>query len=250
MNNPVRLLLAMIMVALPLVAAAQWNKKPYTDWSEKESLRVLEDSPWSQKQTFTDTSKNASVTTSRGAAQSTIADVINVTFTIHLFSAKPVRQGISRVMELQRKGEMPDALSKQLKAFAQADFPDYVIVTVTCDGSASNLLQQAQSLLQKLKTVDLKNSTYLLTRDGQRLFLGEYQAPRNDGFGARFVFPRVVSGKPLLAPDSGELLFHAELGGGSKLNSVIPNSDLASNGFTLNTRFKVKDLMFDGKLEY
>ena len=269
MKNSIRLLLAVMLAALPLIAAAQWNKKPYTDWSEKEALRLLTDSPWSQKQTFTDTSKNASVTTSRGAAQSTIADVINVTFTMRLFSARPVRQAIYRVMELQRKGEMPEAMTKQLQAFAQADFPDYVIVTVTCDGNASNLLQQAQSLLQKLKTVDLKNNTYLLTRDGQRIFLGEYQSPRNDGFGARFVFPRVVGGKPLLAPDSGELLFHAELGNGSKLNSTISNSDtlagntrpnpklntdmtseVAANGFTLNTRFKVKELMFDGKLEY
>ncbi|HJQ25657.1 MAG TPA: hypothetical protein VKA60_17175 [Blastocatellia bacterium] len=269
MNNPVRLLLAMLLVALPLAAAAQWNKKPYTEWSEKESMRVLEDSPWSQKQTFTDTSKNASVTTSRGAAQSTIADVVNVTFTMRLFSAKPVRQAISRVMELQRKGEMPDALEKQLKAFAAADFPDYVIVTVTCNGSASNLLQQAQALLQKLKTLDLKNNTYLQTSGGERVFLSEYQAPRNDGFGARFIFPRVVGGKPVLASDSNELLFHAELGNGSTLNGTVPNSDVltgntrpnpnlntdvrsevAKNGFTLNTRFKVKDMMFDGKLEY
>src|ERR1051325_11940622 len=110
MNNPLRLLLAMLLIALPI--AAQWNKKPYTEWSEKESLRLLTDSPWSQKQTFTDTSKNASVTTSRGAAQSTIADVINVTFTMRLFSARPVRQAIYRVMELQRKGEMPEAMKR------------------------------------------------------------------------------------------------------------------------------------------
>jgi len=267
MNNPLRLLLAMLLVALPI--AAQWNKKPYTEWSEKESMRVLEDSPWSQKQTFTDTSKNASVTTSRGAAQSTVADVINVTFTMRLFSAKPVRQAISRVIELQRKGEMPDALEKQLKALSAADFPDYVIVTVTCTGSASNLLQQGQALLQKLKTLDLKNNTYLQASGGERIFLSEYQAPRNDGFGARFIFPRVVGGKTVLASDSGELLFHAELGNGSSLNGTIANSDVlsgntrpnpnlnsdvrnevAKNGFTLNTRFKVKDMMFDGKLEY
>lgn len=267
MNLSARPLVAILLVALPLAASAQWNKKPYADWSEKEALRLLDDSPWSQKQTFSDTSKATSTTTSRspappsqpgtlatpngrGTAQTTVADVVHVTFHMRLFSARPVRQAISRLMALQRKEEMPEAMARQLKAFAQADFPDYVIVTVTCDGGASNLLQSAQSLLQKLKTPDLKNNTYLLTKDGRRVFIGEYQPPRNDGFGARFVFPRVADGQPLLTADSGELLFHAELGGGSSLNSTIPNSDLAANGFTLSTRFKVKDLMFDGKLEY
>jgi hypothetical protein len=153
-------------------------------------------------------------------------------------------------MTLQRKDEMPEAMAQRLKALAEADFPDYVIVTVTCDGNASNLLQSAQALLQKLKTTDLKNSVYLLTQDGRRVFISEYQAPRNDGFGARFIFPRLVEGKPLLTSDGGEMVFHADLGGGSRLNSTIPNSDVAANGFTLSTRFKVKDLAFGGKLEY
>lgn len=250
MTNSIRLLSAILLVALPLAAAAQWNKKPYTDWTEKESLRLLDESPWSQKQTFSDTSRMASTTTSRGGTQTAIADVVHVTFHTRLFSARPVRQAISRLMTLQRKGEMPEAMARQLKALAEADFPDYVIVTVTCDGSTSNLLQSAQALLQKLKTTDLKNNVYLLTQDGRRVFISEYQAPRNDGFGARFVFPRLVEGKPLLSSDGGEMVFHADLGGGSRLNSTIPNSDVAANGFTVSTRFKVKDLAFGGKLEY
>jgi hypothetical protein len=240
-----------ILLACPLAILAQWDKKPYTEWSEKDTRKLLDESPWSQKQTFTDTSKNTSTTTSRGSSQTTIADLINVTFRMRFFTAKPVRQAISRSMELQQKSELPEALATRLKALATADFPDFVIVTVTCESDrASNMLQQAQALLQQLKTADLKNSTYLLTKDGRRVFLQEYQSPRNDGFGARFVFPRVVDGKPLLTPDSGEVLFHAELKGGSMLNSTIANSDVANNGFTLSMRYKVKDMMFGGKLEY
>jgi len=254
MKLPNRTLLSSVvamLLACPLGILAQWDKKPYSEWSEKDSLKLLDNSPWSQKQTFTDTSKNASTTTSRGAPQTTIADVINVNFYIRFFTAKPVRQAISRSMELQRKGELPDALAAQLKALATADFPDFVIVTVTCDSDrASNLMQQARALLQRLTTVELKNNTYLLTKGGQRVFLQEYQSPRNDGFGARFVFPRLIDGHPLITPESGEVLFHAELGGNSGLNSTIANSDVARNGFTLNMRYKVKDMMFGGKLEY
>jgi hypothetical protein len=63
-----------------------------------------------------------------------------------------------------------------------------------------------------------------------------------------------------VTPESGEVLFHAELSGGSSLNSTvanssIPNRDASSRvaqsyGFTLNTRHKVKDMTFDGRLEY
>jgi hypothetical protein len=122
------------------------------------------------------------------------------------------------------------------------------------------MLQQANSLLSKLQTADFKNNTYLLTNDGHRVFIQEYQPPRNDGLGARFVFPRHVDGKPVITPESGEVLFHSEVGGGAGVNATIPNSDIPSRdpsgrvardyGFTLSTRYKVKDMMFDGKLEY
>ncbi len=240
-----------LFLVFPLATLGQWNKKPYTEWSEKEAKKVLDDSPWSQDQNFTDTSRNASTTTSRGGTQSAIADVINVTFHMRFFTAKPVRQAISRSMELQHKGELPEPLAARLKALATADFPDYIIITVTCESDkASNLLQDAKSLLQKLNTGAIKNSTYLVAKGGERVFLQEYQPPQNDGLGARFVFPRLVNGKPFITPESGEILFHAELGGGSQLNSTLSNSDVARNGFLLNTRFKVKDMMYDGKLEY
>ena len=226
---------------------AQWSKKPYTEWSEKEALKLLDDSPWSQKQPFTDTSKNFSV--SRG--QTTVADVITVNFHIRFFTAKPVRQAISRYMETQQKGKLSDQMAARLKALATADFPDYIIVTVTCDSDrASNMLQQATDLLHRLTSSELKNNTYLMANNGQRVFLNEFQPPRNDGLGARFVFPRLVDGKPFITPESGEILFHSNFGGGHPLDSTVPNSDIMRNGFTLNTRYKVKDMMFEGKLEY
>ncbi|MGA9772870.1 MAG: hypothetical protein WBV94_27820 [Blastocatellia bacterium] len=240
-----------LFLAFPLATLGQYNKKPYTEWSQKDTKKMLEDSPWSQDQNFTDTSKNASTTTSRGGTQTAIADVINVKFHIRFFTAKPVRQAISRSMELQYKGEMPEPMAAKLKALATADFPDYVIITVSCESDrASNMLQEARTLLQKLNTGGIKNSTYLVAKGGERVFLQEYQPPQNDGLGARFIFPRLIDGKPFITPESGEILFHAELGGGSQLNSTLANSDVARNGFTLNTRYKVKEMMFDGKLEY
>ncbi|HYV06286.1 MAG TPA: hypothetical protein VFB82_16940 [Blastocatellia bacterium] len=47
------------------------------------------------------------------------------------------------------------------------------------------------------------------------------------------------------------MVFHAEMGGGSELNSVIITKDAEHGfGFTLHTRYKVKEMAFGGKLEY
>lgn len=254
-----------LLMAHPLVISAQWNKKPYTEWSEKETMKLLSDSPWCQTHTFSDTSKQASTQTSASGSVTAIAEVVIVNFRVRFLSAKMTRQAIVRAMELQQKGKLPEQLAARLRAFAAADFPDYIVVTVTAESDRpSNMLQQATSLLYKLTTNELKNNTYLAVPGGKRLFLQEYQPPAKDGLGARFIFPRRVDGEPFISEKSGEILFHADLSGGSRLdanisNSAIPNREHQSStanqiassfGFTLSTRYKVKDMMFDGKLEY
>ena len=229
-----RALLLLIVCACP--SPAQWDKKPYTEWSEKEAERLLEKSAWAHTQVFTDTSNKfakgpgPSVTSS----QTRVSSLNQVSFHIRFLSAKPVRQALSRIMELRQKGSMSDQFATQLKAFVNQDFADYVIVTVTADGTESRgRLQEAKELLNSLTTADLKEKTFLIVKD-QQIPLEEYQAPSKDGLGARFIFPRIVDGKPIITPDSDEVTF------------VSPLTDT----FNLNMRYKVKDMMFQGKVEY
>jgi hypothetical protein len=254
---------AVLLFICCLTASAQWNKKPYTEWTEKESLKVLNDSPWGQTQTFSDTSQmTGNQRLDSGASR--IAEDFEVNFRIRFMSARPVREASARTIELQQKGELNQQLAAQLKSFATAEapFPDYIVITVTCDAKkVNNHLQQANELLYKLTTSDLKNNTYLLVKGGERIFLKEYQQPRKDGFGARFIFPRFVGGKPLITAEGGEILFHAELGGGPPAGSAeslrrTPTGPTRTSGltpfdgFTLNMRYKTKDMMYAGKLEY
>jgi hypothetical protein len=163
-----------------------------------------------------------------------VAEVLNVNLRIRFFSAKPVRQALSQVLELKNKDKITAQLAAQLKAFAAADFPDYVVVTVLSESDkASRLLQQIQASFYKITTNELINNTYLLA-GGKRVFIKEYQPPGKDGFGARYIFPRIVDGKPFITPETGDALFHSE----------------ALGMVTLNMRYKVKEMMFDGKLEY
>ena len=116
-------------------------------------------------------------------------------------------------------------------------------------------------MLAKLTTGDLQNNTYLLADNGQRIYLKEYQSPRNDGLGARFIFPRLVDGKPFITAETESLLFHSEFGetaaplapgsNPTQQTGPSPSSNIRPfSNFVLNMRYKVKDMMFGGKLEY
>jgi hypothetical protein len=254
---------AMVLLAAAQMAVAQWDKRPSSEWSEREAQKLLNDSPWAQTQTFSDLSQMTG-NNALNSGQSRVAQDIHVNFRVRFLSAKPVRQAVARDMELKQKGKLDPQLAAQLNAFAAADFPDFIVITVVCDAPQRNVqLQEAQALLQTRTTADLKNNTYLELKSGTRLFLQEYQPPRNDGLGARFVFPRLVNNEPFLNANSGEVRFYSELspaGGagpttrsGAAINPAGGNPAGSTTGgihYKLNLRFKITDMNYLGKLEY
>lgn len=230
-----------LLLGFPLSLPAQWNNKPYTKWSEEEARKLLNDSPWGQTQAYTDTSMEFSTgpkattgISGNNSRQSVDYSDRRIAFRIRFLSAKPIRQALSRLMELKQKDKIGSQLAAQLKAFATAEIPDYIIVALDCDSKEVRTeLQEARALLDNRKTADLKNRTFLSVR-GDRVFLVEYQPPKKDGFGAKFIFPRMVDGKPFITPESGEVQFYSEF----------------ADNLTFNMRYKVKDMIFQGKLEY
>ena len=240
----IRVILSMIasalLLSLTLSAAAQWEKKPPAEWSEKDAKKILNDSGWGRTQAFSSpvTLFRGPQTGSQGITNGQSANTANAThvnFRVRFFSAKPIRAAHSRQYELKQKGRVSEELAAQLKNLVSAEFPEYIIVTVSCDADEPGAnVQQAMSLLHSRGTADLKNNTFLETKGGQRIFLEEFQTPKPDGFGARFIFKRNVDGKPFITPESEEIRFYAEL----------------DPGYRLDRRFKTKDMMYDGKLEY
>lgn len=241
MKSVCRLLLVTafaLMLANPLTISGQWSKKPYTDWNEKDATKLLNDSPWGQTHTFTDMSKSFSTGPGRnpsaGSSASADASVRNVHIRVRFLSARPVREAVARMIELNQKGKLPEQVTAQLKAFVAMGFNDLVAITLDCESAESKQeLQQVQALLNNRTTADLKNNTYLQS-GVQKIFLDEYQSPKSDGLGARLVFPRLVDGKPWLTTESVEIHFHTEL----------------SATYKVDTRYKVKDMIYQGKLEY
>src|SRR5262245_45352806 len=236
MNSVCRVFAIVCALALiPIASPAQWNKKPYTEWSDKEAMKVLNESPWGQTHTFTDMSKAFSTGPARNtSAPQPESSVRKVNFRIRCLSAKPIREAFARAITLNRKGQLPEQLATQLSNFVAAGFRDYIVVTVDCDSSeAREEISQTRSLLDNRTTADLKNVTYLQA-GGKRVFLQEYQSPKADGLGARFLFPRLVDGEPWISEKTDDIHFVSEF----------------SSNYKLDMRYKVKDMMYQGKLEY
>jgi hypothetical protein len=220
---------------------AQKKMKPWNEWSEKDALKMLNDSAWGQTQTETNTSEMMFTPTTRTGggnssdrnAQGATNQAMNVNYRIRFLSAKPIRQAFARSIILQQKSPNAD-LEERLKAFAEQKTQEWIVLAVDIDASDRRFLGPVQQLLSTANTGVLQNNTYLEIKDGKRVFLKEYRAPINDGMGAKYIFPRLVDGQPFVTPESGYLRFYSEL-----------NKDIK-----LNMRFKVQDMMYDGQLEY
>ena len=236
----------LLSVTLVSVSFAQKEKKPWTEWSQKEAEKMLNDSPWSQVQKDTDTAEmffqpTADPRTAGARApnsnsrleQGATNQATNLNYSVRFFSARPVRQAFMRMIQLQQKNLEPEVLAR-MKNFAEVPASDSIIITVTIEGTDKRSLGTVMQVVESAATGTLKNSSYLERNDGKRVFLQEYVPPGRDGFGARFIFPRVVDEQPFLSSQFTDVRFVAEFGKTLKLNR----------------RFKLADMMLDVKLEY
>jgi hypothetical protein len=236
---------------LTSTAGAQKKMKPWTQWSEKDAKKILENSPWAQTQVQTDTSqmfyRDLQGTLTPGAPASESPDMLNqavsVNYHIRFLSAKPVRQAFARVVELEQKNADPRLL-KGLRDFVDRKFDQWIVVAVTFDSKDQRYSMPAMQLFNSAVLSTLKNNTYLELKNGKRLFIEDYKAPINDGLGAKFIFPRMVDGQPFITAESGEVRFYSEL--------PVPGdqSGSSSKSLILTMRFKVADFMYEGALEY
>lgn len=256
-----RLTIAALLTALLATSIiADKQIRPWSEWSQRDAQKILDDSPWGRTQTETDTSEMFfQPTTSNGpnaasrAKQGATNTEVHVNFHIRFFTAKPIRQALVRLLELNNSALPSDAIGR-LNDFANIHSTDLIIVTVAFDSTDQRYSGPVMQAFGSSTTEVLKNNTYLERRDGKRVFLTEYLSPGKDGFGARFIFPRQVDGKPFLDVESGEVHFYsafsaaAESGTAKKPQSQANVPDATT--IKLDRRFKVADMIYDGQLEY
>ena len=208
----VGLLLLLFAVVTSHTVTGQKQAKSWKEWSKKDAEKILNDSPWGQVQVDTDLSEmffqpTTDSRTSGGRApnagsrleQGATNQETNMKYGIRFFSARPVRQAFIRMIQLQKKNLEPDVINR-MNSFAELPSTNSIIIAVTIEGTDKRTLGKVMQVVQSAATGTLKNTTYLERNDGKRLFLEEYVPPGTDGFGARFIFPRIVDERQFLTP--------------------------------------------------
>lgn len=247
-----RVVCGSLLLALFAGSVFAQKTKPWTEWSEKEAAKILNDSPWGQTQVEgkTETPSPSSAITAVTAPRRDTERVMSsgdanriesgqpktdttVRYRARFLSAKPVRSAFARLLLLQ-KAEADENLSAQLQGFVDRDFSDYVVVVVTAEAADARMAGPAMRIFTTATTELLKDKVYLERKDGKRLELADYRPPGPDGMGAKFVFMRNLEGQPFLTADSDNVRFFAQLTDKTKLN----------------VRYRVSDMIYDGKLEY
>jgi len=243
-----RVLVSSMVLALCAYSAVAQKTKPWTELSEKEAAKILNDSPWGQTQTEGEESRpeQTSAITQVAAPRAAQRELSRegeaptenkpsrvVKYRSRFLSAKPVRGAFARIV-LLKKGQGDEELSTQLQGFVDRDFGDYVVIAVTAEAADARLVGPTIQFLTNATADAFKDKVYLERKDGKRLPLADYRPPGPDGMGAKFVFLRKLEGQPFLTPESDNVRFFAQF----------------SEKMKLNIRYKVSDMMYDGKLEY
>jgi hypothetical protein len=255
----VKKIIPLFMLSILAVIAVAQDKQPWPNWDKRKAEKMLNSSPWAQTQVETDTSQmtyspttaggsssvGQSASSSAGSAavntgrsiQSDRVDrgatnqALSVNYHVRFLSAKPIRQAFARMIELQQKDNK--GVREQLAPFVDRDFSDFIVVAVTFESSDNRLAGPAFQTFSSATTGTLKNQAYLERSDGKRLFVLDYKPPISDGLGAKFIFPRQVDGQPFLT-EVGDVRFFAQM----------------SDKIALNTKYKLQDMTYEGKLEY
>src|SRR2546421_7652298 len=260
-------LTVVVVAALLTVAAfAQKQSNSWKEWAKKDAEKILNDSGWSRAQTERANSQSGDLPTNFGDTRgredanrnpATGGGSAGVTFHVRFFSARPVRQAYVRMLELDETPREPAAVEK-MDDWANLPADNRIIVTVSYNGTQASLGRVALTF-RNATTADLKDSVYLERGDGKRVLLADYTPPGKDIFGARFTFPRTVDGQPFLRPDAGTIRFHAEYEPKipdaanvtqSSRQSSTANRSAGPYKLKLDMRFKVGEMIYNGKLEY
>jgi len=230
----------MFICALGLWAADFWATKPFTDWSDKEVQKVLTDSPWTGRITMSSGGGAAPAADSGGGGGGKggggrggggprgDADVADATaggfggggqasVTLLWQTALPVKQALVKRRLAAEAGTSPEG-----KAFLDREEKFYVL---TLSGVPANLLAATQGD----KKAGLLDITTITAGGKPPLKAVDVQTSSGRGGGnVSFLFPRTTT----FTAEDKDLEFS------SKFDKTA-----------VKHKFKLKDMVFNGKLE-
>jgi len=234
-------ILLSLVGATSLFAQEFWDE-PFEKWNAKYVNRMISDSPWSQNQTL------STPLVGKDSGLQGEKEIYNK-FTVRFFSALPVRHAYVRMMQLLNKydemaSEQRAEFDSKFKRALSLDVSDRVILAVDFSSNDPDSTREMKRFFATARTETIKQNVYLIGEHSGRVSLKEYFPPSNDGTGAKFVFPRTMNSKAVIAAGDKEARFEF----------LVPVIDRNAGGQTnlqkLSVPFKVEKMVYKGELSY
>ena len=204
-----------------------WEKKPYTQWTKEEVQELFFNSPWAKKVRYTPPHLAIieRYRSHRIGAKDRRENIPNgrlykeQIYHISWISALPWKQ--ARVRYAQLMGQPLDVI--QVERFLNA--PERYIRIIIATNNPEIFLTT--------KKAEITMETYLQTELRGRFRLLQYIPPTKENMmPPLFIFPREEDGTPLITLEDEEVTFFTRF-----------------NNVTLKCKFKLKDMVVNGKLE-
>jgi hypothetical protein len=252
-TSMVLILLAASVVAVNGGDGQFWDKKPYTEWNEKDVDKLLKNSPWSKTVTLSvgmglrgrggpggdmegsfprtggegGGSENPAMEGAggrsggaRGGGMGDFGDGPAPSLVITWYS-RPVREAMARRIQLRN----PETTSEQLGRILNHESSTFDLLVLGWSARASR--EGSAVALQKMK-----EETFLLKKNKEKMALANLIPPSGANQPLVFRFPRESEGKPALTLEDKEVELVTKFGGS-----------------TIRTRFKLAEMVIGGKLE-
>jgi hypothetical protein len=229
-------LTALLGLFLSLGAAADdpSNLEPFRRWSLAKAVEVLNSSPWARHETFT------RVVGGVGSGVAGEKEIYN-RFYVRFLSARPIREAYARIQQIQNgydrmSPEEQGRFDRMLTPSLDMDAGDWIVVSVTFRSNDPNEESTVRRFFQSETAPTLKNKAFLSTPAFSQVEVAAYFPPREESVGAKFVFPRVINGAPVVAADTDRIAFEL---------LEVPGAHPR-----LRAIFSVRPMVLDGKVVF
>ena len=192
----------------------------------------MNDSPWARQETY------IRLISGVGSGVSGEKEIFK-TFYVRFVSARPIREALVRMQQIQYGyDELSDEDRERLDEYARdallSGFGDWIVVAVSFRSNDPNE-ESAVRRFFKVETAEtIKNKAFLSTDTFSQVPIHTYFPPRDEGIGAKFVFPREIEGIPIVSETSRSITFEL--------------LDVPGASGNLRAKFDVKDMVLDGKV--
>ena len=207
-------------------------RKSFREWSLNEAIQVLNSSAWAQQETFT------RVVSGVGSGVSGEKEIYN-TFYVRFLSARPVREAYARVQQIQHGYDQWTCEEQQTfddltRPSVELDVGEWIVLAVSFRSNDPNEESRVRQFFHSQTSQTLQNKAFLSTREFPQVPLTAYFPPREEGVGAKFVFPRRIDGVPVVSKGGSQVVFELlEVPGASP---------------QLRSSFLVESMILDGEL--